>query len=226
MCGRFYISEEEIADELLRIVGEAVLNSQFTDSGVNPRELKTCGEVFPSDYVPVCEQGEYTIRSLGASGVGFRALGAVWGFPINGTSQLVINARAEAAADRAMFQRARPCVVPATNYFEWEVLRVERPVQLAFDGMDIQLPERVEKRKRSIRPNRSGFFYMAGLIRHLPHMLPDFTIVTIPAAKTIEHIHDRMPSILSPDRAREWLSLSKFSHDFIMDSSEREVSVM
>ena len=224
MCGRYYISDEDAAEDLLRIIGEAVLNGMSPGNGAEPRALKTGGEVFPSDYVPVCEEGE---------GGACRALGAVWGLPINGTNQLVINARAETAAGKPMFQRARPCIVPATHYFEWEVLRVERPVQLAFDGFEIPLPERVEKRKRSIRPvyknfsnkdlSNKDFFYMAGLVRHLPNMLPDFTIITVPAAFSIESIHDRMPSILSHERAMEWLAMRKFNHEFIMDSSEREL---
>ena len=46
MCGRYYIAEDDLSDELSRIIDE--LNRKKTPEG-----LKTSGEIFPSDIVPV-----------------------------------------------------------------------------------------------------------------------------------------------------------------------------
>ena len=46
MCGRYFIDEDDLAEELERILEE--LNRKNT-----PENLKTSGEIFPSDVVPV-----------------------------------------------------------------------------------------------------------------------------------------------------------------------------
>ena len=46
MCGRYYIAEDDLSDELSRMIDE--LNHKKTPEG-----LKTSGEIFPSDIVPV-----------------------------------------------------------------------------------------------------------------------------------------------------------------------------
>ncbi|MDR2505116.1 MAG: SOS response-associated peptidase [Oscillospiraceae bacterium] len=217
MCGRYYISEEDIDEDLLRLIGEAVLCAANDANNVDRRQLKTFGEIFPSDYVPICESQEQKL--IGRA--------AVWGLPINGTNQRVFNTRAETGAEKPMFMRAVPCVVPATCFFEWETLRVRQAVQLGFGGVEIPIFEDKEKIKRSIKPafKQTGLFFMAGLVRHLPFMLPDYTIITLPASESMEHVHDRMPSVLTEECAREWLSMEKFNREFIFDSSERELVV-
>ena len=46
VCGRYYIAEDDLSDELSRMIDE--LNRKKTPEG-----LKTSGEIFPSDIVPV-----------------------------------------------------------------------------------------------------------------------------------------------------------------------------
>ena len=46
MCGRYYIAEDGLSDELIRIIEE--INRKKTPEG-----LKTSGEIFPSDIVSV-----------------------------------------------------------------------------------------------------------------------------------------------------------------------------
>ena len=46
MCGRYYIAEDDLSDELSRMIDE--LNRKKTPEG-----LKTSGEIFPSDILPV-----------------------------------------------------------------------------------------------------------------------------------------------------------------------------
>ena len=46
MCGRYFIDGDDLPEELERILEE--LNRKNT-----PKNLKTSGEIFPSDVVPV-----------------------------------------------------------------------------------------------------------------------------------------------------------------------------
>ena len=104
MCGRYYIAEDDAAEELRQII-EAV-NRRSTD-------VKTSGEVRPGDTVPVLansptlQPGAYAMR---------------WGYTLP-DGKLLFNARSETAADKALFQDGmaqRRCLIPATCYFEWE----------------------------------------------------------------------------------------------------------
>ena len=47
MCGRFYIAEEDTAEDLLRIID--ALNRRY--KGITP--VKTQGEIRPTDIIPV-----------------------------------------------------------------------------------------------------------------------------------------------------------------------------
>lgn len=104
MCGRYYIAEDDAAEELRQII-EAV-NRRSTD-------VKTSGEIRPGDTVPVLansptiQPGAYAMR---------------WGYTLP-DGKLLFNARSETAADKALFQDGmtqRRCLIPATCYFEWE----------------------------------------------------------------------------------------------------------
>lgn len=104
MCGRYYIAEDDAAEELRQII-EAV-NRRSTD-------VKTCGEIRPGDTVPVLansptlQPGAYAMR---------------WGYTLP-DGKLLFNARSETAAAKALFQDGmaqRRCLIPATCYFEWE----------------------------------------------------------------------------------------------------------
>ena len=104
MCGRYYIAEDDAAEELRQII-EAV-NRRNTD-------VKTGGEICPGDTVPVLanspslQPGAYAMR---------------WGYTLP-DGKLLFNARSETAAEKAIFKDGmtqRRCLIPATCYFEWE----------------------------------------------------------------------------------------------------------
>jgi putative SOS response-associated peptidase YedK len=94
MCGRYYIEDKDVFD-----FGE--FGGDFV--------VKTAGEVFPSDIVPVM--------------TGLRTFAPMkWGFALS-DGKLLINARSETAAIKPMFQEAmtvRRCLIPASGYFEWQ----------------------------------------------------------------------------------------------------------
>ncbi|MBF6599641.1 MAG: SOS response-associated peptidase [Dehalococcoidia bacterium] len=105
-----------------------------------------------------------------------------------------INARAESAITSPAFRDAfvrRRCIVPADGFFEWQGAKdARRPVWFhAPDG---------------------GLLHFAGLYESWRDPATDawqrtFTILTTTANDVVAQIHDRMPVILAPESAEEWL---------------------
>jgi putative SOS response-associated peptidase YedK len=105
----------------------------------------------------------------------------------------MINARCETLDQKPSFKQLlgiRRCLVPADGFFEWR--RIGKG----------KIPMRVRMKDR--RP-----FTMAGLwdVWRDPdgEELYTFTIITTDANKLLRPIHDRMPLILEPLAARQWL---------------------
>ena len=177
MCGRYFIDGDDLPEELERILEE--LNRKNT-----PENLKTSGEIFPSDVVPVLANS----RRQDVQPFAMR-----WGYSFPG-GRPVINARAETAAEKPLFRdgmRQRRCLIPASSYFEWE----------RREG---------QKTKYAIRPAGAEMLYLAGIYHLENHdgaVVPSFAILTRSAAPEIAFIHDRMPVILPPDCARDWLKV-------------------
>lgn len=177
MCGRYFIDGDDLPEELERILEE--LNRKNT-----PENLKTSGEIFPSDVVPVLANS----RRQDVQPFAMR-----WGYSFPG-GRPVINARAETAAEKPLFRdgmRQRRCLIPASSYFEWE----------RREG---------QKTKYAIRPAGAEMLYLAGIYHLENHdgaVIPSFAILTRSAAPEIAFIHDRMPVILPPDCARDWLKV-------------------
>ena len=176
MCGRYYIAEDDLSDELSRMIDE--LNRKKTPEG-----LKTSGEIFPSDIVPVLANS----RKQDVQPFAMR-----WGYAFpNGRP--IINARSETAAQKPMFKdgmRQRRCVIPASHYFEWERRGAART-------------------KYAIRPAHADTLYLAGIYHLENHdgvIVPAFTILTRDAASGIVFIHPRMPVLLPADAAPDWLN--------------------
>ena len=176
MCGRYRL-DIDAEPEYKELISQAEARAERL--GV---ELKTSGDIFPSDIVPVIapdmrhrEPGCYPMR---------------WGFPHPSRNLTVINARSETAQEKAFYAASteeRRCLIPASAYYEWR--RGEGgKTRYAFRGP-------------------SGTLLLAGLyIRSSAEKLPSFSILTRDAAEEIAFIHKRMPLIISRDRIGEWLS--------------------
>ena len=180
MCCRYYV---DLSPELRPII-EAANRSPLAERMKQEagRELKTAGEIRPTDAAPVLARARNGHPSV---------FPMIWGY--TGRTR-VFNARSETAASLPMFReswRLRRCVIPAIAYFEWE-----------------HLPPSGGKRKTGdrfrIRSGREPLIYMAGLYR-MEESLPHFTILTREAAEGIRFIHDRMPVLLSGPLAEEWI---------------------
>lgn len=185
MCGRYFIDGDDLPEELERILEE--LNRKNT-----PENLKTSGEIFPSDVVPVLANS----RRQDVQPFAMR-----WGYSFPG-GRPVINARAETAAEKPLFRdgmRQRRCLILASSYFEWE----RRGGQ---------------KIKYAIHPAGAEMLYLAGIYHLENHdgaVVPSFTILTRSAAPEIAFIHDRMPVILPPDCARDWLKVENRAEEVL-----------
>ena len=108
---------------------------------------------------------------------------AEWGFRRSGGG-LAINARSETVRTRPMFRQAfreGRCLVPADGFFEWRREgRVNQPYLF--------------------RKDDGALFVMAGLCEG-----GHYVVLTRDSEGDVAEIHDRMPVILSPEDARDWL---------------------
>ncbi|MBR0464897.1 MAG: SOS response-associated peptidase [Clostridia bacterium] len=171
MCGRYYI-EPDVDDIRFREALDALNRRALSDP------VKTRGEVYPTDRVPVMALS----RKLRPS-----AFAMTWGYALR-DGRRVINARSESASVSPLFRDGfarHRCVVPASRYFEWK-RDGARPVKYA------------------IAPAGQSALYMAGVYT-LRDGLPEFAILTRSASDSVSFIHDRMPVIFSSSAADRWL---------------------
>ena len=100
------------------------------------------------------------------------------------------NARAETLLQRPAFRdavRHRRCLVPADGFYEWEHAGRAR------------LPHYFHRKD-------GAAFWFAGLWREGSEVTPPaFVLVTTTPNSLVAPLHDRMPVVLEPGGAREWL---------------------
>ena len=174
MCGRYYIEMDD--GELDEIVREAEKNVQAY-TGTGQIMMKTRGEIFPTDIVPV----------LTAPG---RIQAMQWGFTLSKGGP-VINARCETVFEKTMFQQAmadKRCLIPASGYYEWA-----------------SIPGSRKKEKYTFQAPGS-VLYFAGCYRmEKTSPVSRFVILTRQAIGGAESIHDRMPVMVPGERIADWL---------------------
>lgn len=157
MCGRYFIEADVFEAEFP--LGEGV---------------KKAGEIFPGDTVPVFANSRVLEPKL---------FGMTWGYSAYG--KRIINARSETAETRPLFAEGmekRRCLLPASNYFEWE---------------------RSTRKKLAIRPAEP--FYIAAIYR-FENGVPVFTVLTRDPCEELQSIHDRMPVLFPTDLLKDWLN--------------------
>jgi putative SOS response-associated peptidase YedK len=117
-----------------------------------------------------------------------RMVPARFGFEGPG-GQLLINARGETAAQLPSFRRAFAegrCLVPADGFYEWTGSRADR-------------------RPLWFHDPAGKLLLFAGLATEHTGSLA-FVILTTTANDLVHPLHDRMPVLLSPEGAEEWLA--------------------
>ncbi len=165
MCGRYICEEDKNVD--LAALYRAVRVSR---PGVSVKS----GEIFPTDTVPILAGAELIPTP------------AAWGFRGYQGKGIIINARAETAADKPTFAHAvrrGRCIIPATGYFEWTPA----------------------KEKHLFTPADGGLLYMAGLFSETSEGLR-FVILTTPSdpVAAASAIHPRMPLLLPLPAVSRW----------------------
>ena len=179
MCGRYFLEESPELRPIVEEMNRSPLMPLFPDTPA----IAAAGEIRPSAVVPV----------VACSKAGRRTVYPMrWGF--SGKSGLLINARAETAAEKPTFRDgwlSHRCAVPASCYYEWEHLAgANGKKALGF--------------KYAIRPKDAKIAWLCGLYR-MEQSIPAFVILTREPADNIRFIHDRMPLILPQDAVNEWI---------------------
>lgn len=165
MCGRYQFTAEQ-SKEILQIIQEV--------QDKCGKDAWTPGEVRPTAKAPV----------LVADKRGIASELFAWGYPL--PKSLVINARAESAADKPLFRESvasMRCVVPSTGFWEWDA----------------------QKRKYLFTLPGSDALYMAGLYA-IRDGAPRYCILTTAANESMKDVHDRMPLVLRRDQVKPWLN--------------------
>lgn len=170
MCGRVQLDLEIGGPAMRRLV--ELLQQQY------PQARISSGEKYPSDLLPVLTRGENKPRlSL-----------MRWGVPLRDSSKLVINARAETAADKPMFRESltqRRCLLPVSGFYEW-----------SHDS---------HRRKYLFRLAEGDLLYLAGLYQ-TSREEQRFVVLTQAANASMLDVHQRMPLIIRPAALSAWLS--------------------
>ena len=181
MCCRFYMESSPELRPFVEAANRSPLLFRILEKTAKP--MKTEGEIRPADLVPV----------LATSRAGKPAVfPMLWGF--QGKQSLLINARAETAAEKPAFRdswQSHRCAVPASWYYEWEHL--SSPDGKTRTG-----------RKYLIQPAGSALSWLAGLYR-LEDGLPRFTVLTQEPGPEVRAIHDRMPVLFPREVISAWI---------------------
>ena len=178
MCGRYRIEDTErfrgMIDELMKSPLVAVWQKIA--------DIKTIGEICPTDIVPVIatnRRGERAVFPM------------KWGFA---EKSLLINARVETASSKYTYREAwksHRCAIPASYYLEWSHLK----------GADGKVKT---GDKYCIKLEGSEITWLCGLYRFEGN-LPVFVILTREPGTAVSEIHDRMPLILPEEYIDEWI---------------------
>jgi putative SOS response-associated peptidase YedK len=178
MCGRYTITTT--AEKLAALFDVEV-----------PDEYQPRYNAAPTQQLPVISNNQKQKISLYNWGILPR-----WAKE-QGSSQRLINARAETVAEKATFKNSfkkRRCLVVADGYYEWKKTK------------DKKIPHRIllkEERPFTFAGIWDTFEDESGV------QIPAFVIITVAASPSIADIHDRMPAILDKETADLWLSNSE-----------------
>jgi putative SOS response-associated peptidase YedK len=178
MCCRYYY-EDEIRERM-----QDLLDSQsiMADASLKAEPGR---DVRPSDASAVIYQ----------RGNGLAAGDMRWGFSNPYKKGLIINARAETAAEKNLFADSvakRRCIIPASGFYEWD------PYKARFR---FTLPD-------------GGLILMAGFW-HEEQGTPRYTILTTEANGSMKPVHDRMPVMIGRDEIRPWITEDERISEFL-----------
>ncbi len=165
MCGRyiFYDEENKRLQALIEKAKDRLPYDRF--STVSLYEVYPSQNAFGAVYIPQKKEVESIVMK--------------WGYP-GYHGNIVINARSETAFTSSFFRDSRPCVLPATGYYEWSKDK---------DRYCFFIEEKP--------------FYLGGICRRIGREIC-FVILTEPAAAHQLGIHDRQPVLFGYEDAKKW----------------------
>ena len=170
MCGRYGFYKYHEDPKARAIV--TMLEKLYPDTA-----YKT-GEICPGDTAPAVVDRDGKILPIPG----------VFGFPGYQRGKLIINARAETAAQKPAFAdslRQRRVVLPANGFYEWS--------------------RAGEKTKYFFTVDAREIIYLCGIFKVVEGKVR-FVILTRPANESMREIHDRMPVIVDDSQVRPYLT--------------------
>ena len=178
MCCRYWTDESPELRPIVEEMNRSPLMRKWQDKA----KVKSYGEIFPTDVVPVIAPNRSGLRTV---------YPMKWGY--SGKS-LLMNARSETAAEKPTFRddwARHRCIVPASWYFEWE----------HYPGSD---GKKHTGDKYMIHPKDCVVTWLCGLYR-IENGLPVFVILTREPGEALCFLHDRMPLIMPDELVTEWI---------------------
>lgn len=167
MCGRYtlFLTRQNEQEHFLR----ERLRQRFPDTPLPD------GDIFPACKAPlyIPEHGRARLAM------------ARWGMQSPYRKGLIINARAETAAEKPMFREGlynRRCAIPCNGFYEWSP----------------------QKERYAYTMAEAPLFYLAGLFTQEKDEL-HFVILTVPANASVAPVHHRMPLLMYQETVRSWL---------------------
>lgn len=187
MCGRVNISKHPLSEVLMELAGA-------------PFPLEDRENLAPTEPAPI-------VRNVRGGGAREVAVCRWWLIPYWSrepkTKYAMFNAKAETLEVSRAFEEPfarRRCVVPVSGFYEWEkqsgrklpyYLRSLDDTGLLFAG--------VWDRWRGSAGSARGDGVESEVIE-------SFAIITVPANRGMQFIHDRQPAMLSRNQVDEWLA--------------------
>lgn len=200
MCGRYYIADDETNAEIRKICNEITLKYQNT----SPCVPMITGEIRPTNVAPVLIAQQESIEPELMT----------WGYPKWQGSGVIINARAETAAEKPLFRSSisqRRCIIPSNGFYEWD------------------RNEGHAKSKFLLQPKEFPVLNMAGLYAYFEDKYGSkysaYVILTVEANAAVRPIHDRMPLIVEPGRNDRWLHDEKYARAVMLSPCLADLSV-
>ena len=174
MCGRYNFTVDTPDEKMAGLV--RLMERRY------PGRYRT-GEIFPGDTAPGIVETQGKIVPVPAT----------FGFPGFGDGWLLINARAETAAEKKTFAVALKesrIILPSTGFYE-----------LGWDEWKTKYLFTVEDRT---------VLYLCGICRIIDGQMR-FVILTRPANGSMIATHDRMPVTVRDDEVRDYLTDWRFA---------------
>ena len=168
MCGRYTLFDEQDDAEIASIIAQ--VNRKYPEQPIHT------GDIFPTQTAPV----------LTADEAGLTPKLFVWGFPKYTGSGILINARAETAAEKKTFRQSlltRRCLVLSTGFYEWDE----------------------QKKKYLFRLPGESILYMAGIFSEYEGVRR-YVILTTSANDSMRDVHHRMPVIVPRNKIQMWMA--------------------